>query len=117
MKAKYKKLTELDNKEGLALCHQPPLGRRLPEGVWNEAVRLVWPLGPAGFPEGSREKSSSSHIGKIVQACESNSCLPAPRSTAARRPEWRPRRASMVSGGAAPGERAPALHARDPSEA
>ena len=26
----------------------------------NEAARLVWPLGPAGFPEGSREKSISS---------------------------------------------------------
>ena len=33
-----------------------PIGRRLPEGVWNEAVRLVWPLGPAGFPGGSGEK-------------------------------------------------------------
>ena len=42
--------------------------------------------------------------------------LPAcPRSRTARRPEWIPRRASMVSGGAAPGERA--LHACDPSEA
>ena len=33
-----------------------PIGRRVTEGVWNEAVRLVWPLGPAGFPEGSGEK-------------------------------------------------------------
>ena len=75
----------------------------------------MWPLGPAGFPEGSGEKSSSSHIGKSTRpANRTPACLP-PRSTVACRPEWRPRRASMVSGGAAPGERA--LHACDPSEA
>ena len=34
-----------------------PIGRRVPESRgWNEAVRLVRPLGPAGFPEGPGEK-------------------------------------------------------------
>ena len=28
----------------------------MPERGLNEAVRLVWPLVPAGFPEGSGEK-------------------------------------------------------------
>ncbi len=75
----------------------------------------MWLLGPAGFPEGSREKgiSSSSRQNRGSLSIE---LLPAcPWLTAGRRPEWRPRRASMVSGGAAPGERA--LHACDPSEA
>ena len=52
---------------------------------------------------------------QIDEACKRIPACPAPRSTAGRRPAWRPRRASMVSGGAAPGERA--LHACDPSEA
>ena len=74
-------------------------------------------VGPGWLPEGSREKSSSSSR-TISQNRRGLSIelLPAcPRSRTARRPEWIPRRASMVSGGAAPGERA--LHARDPSEA
>ena len=78
----------------------------------------MWLLSPAGFPEGSREKSSSSSSRTISQNRRGLSIelLPAcPRSRTARRPKWIPRRASMVSGGAAPGERA--LHACDPSEA
>ena len=30
------------------------------------------------FPRAREKKSSSSHIGKIDEACQSNSCLPAP---------------------------------------
>ena len=44
--------------EGGSLC----VRRRVSGwGGWaNEAARLVWLLGPAGFPEGSGEKSISS---------------------------------------------------------
>ena len=49
------------------------------EGGWaNEAARLVWLLGPAGFPEGSREKSSSSHIGKSTRPANRTLACPAP---------------------------------------
>ena len=46
-------------------------------GGWaNEAARLVWLLGPAGFPEGSGEKSISSSsrtLAKIERPVKSNS--------------------------------------------
>ena len=54
-------------------------------------------------------------VAKIEAACQIELLSACPRATAHRCPEWIPRRANMVSGGAAPGERA--LHARDPSEA
>ena len=67
------------------------------------------------FPR-AREKKSISSSNRQNRRGLSIELLPAcPRSRTARRPEWIPRRASMVSGGAAPGERA--LHACDPSEA
>ena len=67
----------------------------------------MWPLGPAGFPEGSGEKSSSSHIDwQIDEACESNSSLPCPslegysppgmETTPGKHGEWR-RRAGGAS--------------------
>ena len=75
----------------------------------------MWPLGPAGFPEGSREKKEKS-IWESASAARKQllPALPPERGLLAA-PAWIPRRASMVSGGAAPGERA--LHACDPSEA
>ena len=40
-------------------------------GEWaNEAARLVWLLGPAGFPEGSGEKSISSSSRQNREACQ-----------------------------------------------
>ena len=82
-------------------------------------MRLVWLLGPAGFPR-AREKKAVvvvvAQLAKIDEACQSNSCPPAPdRGLLGARNGCIPRQASMVSGGAAPGERA--LHACDPSEA
>jgi hypothetical protein len=47
-------------------------------GGVTEAVRLVWLLGPAGFPKGSREKSSSGHIGKLPRPANRTPACPAP---------------------------------------
>ena len=43
---------------------------RLGGGWANEAARLVWLLGPAGFPEGSGEKSISSSSRQNREACQ-----------------------------------------------
>ena len=44
--------------------------RRVPEGGLNEAVRLVWPLGPA-----REKKSSSSRIGQIDEGLQKEYCM------------------------------------------
>ena len=67
------------------------------------------------FPRAREKKALVVVVAKIEAACQIELLPACPWLTAGRRPEWRPRRASMVSGGAAPGERA--LHACDPSEA
>ena len=67
------------------------------------------------FLRAREEKALVVVVAKIEAACQIELLPACPRSTAHRCPEWIPRRANMVSGGAAPGERA--LHACDPSEA
>ena len=63
----------------------------------------------------AREKKRKKAFGYLRVLLANNCCLPCPPTEDCSAPEWIPRRASMVSGGAAPGERA--LHACDPSEA
>ena len=49
-------------------------------GVWaNEAARLVWLLGPAGFPEGSGEKKKKKQFSHSViqsECCSQKYCSP-----------------------------------------
>ena len=70
--------------EGGSLCVRRRVSGWGGEGA-NEAARLVWLLGPAGFPEGSGEKSISSSS-RQNRGSLSIELLPAcPRATAHRR--------------------------------
>ena len=65
--------------------------------MWaNEAARLVWLLGPAGFPEGSGEKSISSSSRQNREACQIELLPACPWLAAGQRPEWIPRRTAIV---------------------